>query len=78
MQTNTPTMFFQVAQLCSQIVFLILRVGFKHANLFWKHYKNSGFSKIRNNQNDRKLSKTKVNDWFKHKSKIGPQACYAT
>ena len=33
-----------LAQLCSQIVFLILGGGLKNADVCWKHYKNSGFS----------------------------------
>ena len=48
MQKNTPSCF-QLAQLCSQIVFLIFWGGLNNSNLCCKHYNNSGFSILCNN-----------------------------
>ena len=67
---NNP--FFQLAQLCAQIMFLIFGVGLKHGNLCWKHYKNGGVGKIKTTKKAKHCPKLKVNIWSKHRSISGP------
>ena len=77
----TPKIFFQLAQLCSQIVFLIIWGGLQHAKHFYqsgfgKHQKNNNNNTNNNNNNnnntsDHQLSKFKVKNWSQRKSTIG-------
>ena len=69
MQKKTDNLF-QLAQLCSQIVFLILEWA-KKATSCWKHYKNGCFSIVWK----RKMAKKWQQGWVKHLSKVESNIC---
>ena len=64
---------FQLAQLCSQMVFLIFRGGLQHANFCLKRYKICLSAYMATTKNGQKVSNFKVKHWSTHKSKTGPR-----
>ena len=71
MQKQTD--IFQLARLCSRIVFLFVGSGLKNVVWCWKRYRNSGFGIVWERERmAQKCQKGRVKAWSKVESKLGP------